>query len=144
MKRHLLAALLVLWTQVFAVLAPATLVHCVHEDGQSAVELCGSECCRAAHEAEASGAATDDDAAGPAIVAVADRCRDVPVQPQQTPVVRTSPRVDPAPAADVAFVAAVAWSPASLVCAATSAHFAPRGPPPDAVPRRARPSVLRC
>jgi hypothetical protein len=142
MKRHLLAAVLVLWTQVFAVLAPATLVHCVHEDGQSAVELCGSECCRAAHEAERR--VPHDDAPALRLADESERCRDVPVQPQQTSISRAAPRLDAPRSVPAAHVAIVVDATSTRLLAARPPRLSSRAPPPDAVPRRARPFVLRC
>jgi hypothetical protein len=144
MKRRLAAVLLLLFAQVFAVLAPGTTVYCVHDDGRLAIELCGSECCRAAREVDEARLPRGADESGPRIDAVGERCRDVPVQPQETPLARSAPRVDPAPAADLAFFAAVVWSPAALHRAPASARPTSRGPTPDVVPRSARPSLLRC
>jgi len=117
-------------------------VYCVHDDGEVAIELCGSECCLAAHEAERR--LPHDDAPALRVADDSERCRDVPVQPQQTSISRAAPRLDAPRADQAARVAIVVDTTSTRILSARPPRLSSRAPPPDAVPRRARPFVLRC
>ena len=142
---RLLAAILVLCTQVLAVFGTGNLVVCVHDDGESAIELVGSECCRAAHEAEQRQETPRDDVRGAVTAPLADRCTDVPYKHDQTTIVRgsqlrseTSHEVRTAPSA------VAGWTIATTTFDVRVEHRCVRGPPREAVPRPARAFVLRC
>jgi len=141
---RVLAAILVLCTQVLAVFGTGNLVVCTQDGGESAIELVGSECCRAAHEAEQRSAAADS--ARPSVsVSAADRCTDVPYRPDQTFVAVGSLRSgDLHHDARIAPAAIVAWTPPAVVVRACELHRLVRGPPPEAVPRPAISFVRRC
>lgn len=87
---RLLAAFLILCAQVFAVLAPGTVVVCVHADGTSAIEFVGSLCCDEDHEEEVAGSSDVDEERGPLIRPGGDDCRDIPFKQDQTTIARTS------------------------------------------------------
>jgi hypothetical protein len=136
------ATLLLLWTQVFAVVAPASLVWCVRDDGCAAIEFAGSDCCGVGRgDAAECDEPADDDAAS---VVAGCHCRDVPTNSDQVLARRaTTTPADPDAARAAPSVAA--WSlvgpqfhsPAILRGSA-------RPTPPEAVPRSPRALVLRC
>lgn len=140
-----LAIVLLFLAQAFTTFAPCFTVRCIHADGSEAIELVGSECCRAAHESDLPAAPASEHPAYPTVRASGDDCRDVPVRPDEVPVARATTRSDAAHADRVAPVA-IAVSPLLPQLVVASFRYATvRGPPPDAVPRRAgRPFVLRC
>jgi hypothetical protein len=141
--RRALAAVMILWTQVFAVLAPAAFVTCVHDDGRAAIEWIGSECCREAHARDGSSNPAERRGTGPSLAAAPDRCHDLPVRAEQTVVARAGARTEQArsersaPAAILVLCAPPAFAPA------VRGDPTVRGPPPEAVPRPPRRAVLR-
>lgn len=145
---RLLAALLILCTQVFAVLAPGTVVVCVHADGTSAIELVGALCCDAARNADCAAACNVPDPGeehGPSIQAGGDDCRDVPFTQDQVAVARTSAERAPDAANDhrVVSLVAVAWSAQERFFAASSVPHEVMPRPPEVRLRRAAFVALR-
>lgn len=144
---RILAAILVICTQVLAVFGTGNLVLCIQSNGERAIELRGSECCRAAHEAsERLPRRTERDAGGAVSASNADDCTDEPYR-QDQPLVSHGTRirsevVHDAPVAPVAVVVAVG---AETVRPADHADYGrSRAPPRGPVPRRSLPFVLRC
>jgi len=141
---RVLAAILILCTQVLAVFGTGNLVVCVQDDGESAIELVGSDCCRAAHEAEQRSSAGATVRQGMS-VSSADRCTDVPYRPDQTFVaVASQRRSDLDHDARAVQAAIVAWTQPAVVVRACETHRLVRGPPREAVPRPAISFVRRC
>ena len=143
---RLLAAVLILWTQLFAIVGTGNLVLCVHDDGESAVEFVGSECCRAAHAAEAQRRRNaDGDTSRFLTASEVDRCTDLPYKQDQTLGSRAT-HVHLKTIRDCAATpdTLVAWTAPTLLAAAIEAHACLRAPPRGPVPRRALPFVLRC
>ena len=142
---RLLAAVLILWTQLFAIIGTGTLVICVQDNGESAVELVGSECCRIAHEAEHRPARSGDDPRGVITSSQTDRCTDLPYKQDQTQASRGS-MVHSRAVRDFAVtpVTLAAWTAPNLLAPAIETHASVRAPPRGPVPRRALPFVLRC
>jgi hypothetical protein len=141
---RVLAAVLVLCTQVLAVFGTGNLVVCTQDDGESAIELVGSECCRAAHEAEQR--SSNGDAAQRAVtISSADRCTDVPYRLDQSfAAVGAHRRGDLDHDARAVPAALVAWAPPAVVVRPCESHLLVRGPPPETVPRPAISFVRRC
>ena len=142
---RLLAAVLVLWTQLFAIVGTGNLVLCVHDDGASAIELLGSECCRAAHAAEARRHRNGvGDTNGVLTVSDVDHCTDLPYKQDQTLRSRTTHvRSETVRECAATPVALIAWTAPTLLAPAIDAHACLRAPPRGPVPRRALPFVLR-
>ena len=115
-----------------------------HEHGGCAIEWAGSECCRAAHECEEPPA---DGGREPATTVsdTAEPCSDTPYRPEQVLAARTSNvRCDRAHEVRAAPAAILVWdAPATFAFERTPARGS-RGPPREAVPRRAQHFVLRC
>lgn len=142
---RIVAAILVICTQVLAVFGTGNLVLCVESNGERAIELRGSECCRAAREAgKRLPRGTERDARGAVSASNADGCTDEPYR-QDQPLVSHGTRirsdvVHDVPAAPVAVaVRAEAVQPADH-----ADHGRSRAPPRGPVPRRSLPFVLRC
>ena len=143
MRRFLVAALL-LWTQVFAVLAPGTLITCSHDDGTAAVEIVGSPCCREACEDDERLARSSEESAGARLRPPSDRCRDASLTVDQTLVGRARTRSVASQSEQLAPTPIAAWRADPRLVAARWAAAPFRAAPPSAVPRRMRPSILRC
>ena len=140
---RLLAAVLVLCTQVLAVFGTGNLVVCIQDDGKSAIEFAGSPCCRAAHEAERR--ASRDDAKQTVTVSPPDNCTDVPYTSDHTFVAPGAQRrSEMHHVARTAPLAIVAWTPSVAAVWTCESHRFLRGPPREAVPRPAISFVRRC
>lgn len=143
---RLLAAFLVLCTQVFAVFAPGNVVVCMHEDGTSAVELVGSLCCDESREEPLPCSPVQDEAQEPSVQSGGDRCRDVPFQQDQSQVSRASFERSPQSVqehSDVAPAIAACIAPEGLVPPRSLPHaLQPR--PPERRAWQARRFILRC
>jgi hypothetical protein len=141
----MLAIVLILCAQVFAIVSTGNLVLCIHEGGPCAVELVGSECCREAHEAESRAPTRVESATGTVTTPDADRCRDLAWKQDQAPVVRGAHvRTAPSRAIGTVLPAIVAWTREPSFFAMQVARLDVRGPPREAVPRRTRPFIRRC
>lgn len=141
---RIVAALLVLLTQVFAICAPGSVVVCSDAVGNTAIELAGSSCCRAAQELRqtAQRPATPDRA--PAVRAADESCRDATVRPDQAALARSSARSRPAAETPDLPATILAWRAPPRIQAAVSAHPTLQRAPPAGVPRAFRTPVLRC
>ncbi|MCG3134052.1 MAG: hypothetical protein HMLKMBBP_01324 [Planctomycetes bacterium] len=138
---RLLAVFLILCTQVFGVLAPGTVVVCVHADGTSAIELVGALCCDTGREAECKDGCRVPDAgekSGPSIEAAGDDCRDIPFTQEQVAVARTSVERTSNPSHDHRAVSlvAVAWTAPEQFCPVSSVPHEVMPRPPEVRLRR--------
>ena len=143
---RILAAFLILCTQVLAVFGTGNLVLCIHDNGEYVIEVRGSECCRAAREAsERLPYGIEDDARSAVSSSDSDRCTDQPYR-QDQPVVSHGTRglSEAAREAPVAPIAVTAWTDPIQPTDHRDHYARGRAPPQGPVPRRALRFVLRC
>jgi hypothetical protein len=141
---RVLAVLLILGTQVMSVLGAGSLVVCSQEDGSSAIEFAGSECCKVCHEGERAPLRSEGDRSAVPKSPV-ERCTDRPYEPSPAFVASVSHvRSEPQQQERTSPLAVVTHAEPQRLESQCRTPFAGRGPPREPVPWRALSFVLRC